>query len=109
MKKVSKKTASRDRRIDKIKRSMNDECFLCRRSGCDPAHILPKSLFGRYADKDWNIIPLCRDHHTLFDDDRHFRCQCLQIKQHVEKGLSTIKDEEEREKLQMSINNHFSI
>lgn len=88
---------------------MSDECFLCKRNGCDPAHILPKSLFGRYADKDWNIIPLCRYHHTLFDDDRSFRCQCLQIKRHVEIGLQTIEDIKERDNLQKSINNHFSL
>lgn len=88
---------------------MKDECFLCKRSGCDPAHILPKSLFGKYADKDWNIIPLCRYHHALFDDDRGFRCQCLQIKRHVETGLPTIEDIKEQESLQKSINNHFSL
>jgi len=47
----------------------------CRVNGCskdadDPAHIAPRSLGGR--DNRHATIPLCREHHRRFDNDRDF-------------------------------------
>ena len=37
-------------------------CLICRSMNSDPHHIRPVSNFG--PDKDWNLIPLCRSHHS---------------------------------------------
>ena len=47
----------------------------CRVNGCrnqadDPAHIAPRSLGG--GDGEHATVPLCREHHRRFDQDRDF-------------------------------------
>ena len=47
----------------------------CRVNGCrndadDPAHLAPRSLGGR--DNRHATVPLCREHHRRFDNDRDF-------------------------------------
>ncbi len=37
-------------------------CAVCGRPGCDPAHI--KSVGAGGPDAEFNVIPLCRRHHT---------------------------------------------
>lgn len=44
------------------------ECVVCGRQGCDPAHLLPRSLGGTaHADA---VIPLCRADHDAYDQGR---------------------------------------
>ncbi len=37
-------------------------CVQCGRYGCDPAHI--KSVGSGEDDEPWNVMPLCRIHHS---------------------------------------------
>ena len=37
-------------------------CVVCNRLGCDPCHIKSKGSGGN--DTEWNVMPLCREHHT---------------------------------------------
>lgn len=47
---------------DKVK---DARCVVCLRAPCDPAHIISGAL-GR-DDDPRIIIPLCREHHQLYD------------------------------------------
>ncbi len=38
-------------------------CIACNRYGCDPAHI--KSVGSGGHDLPWNLMPLCRRHHSM--------------------------------------------
>jgi HNH endonuclease len=42
-------------------------CVVCGRRPADPAHLVPQRL-GGCASPDC-VIPLCRTHHRLYDDD----------------------------------------
>lgn len=46
-----------------------ETCRVCKHPHVDPAHIVPRSRvapgLGETAD---NIVPLCRAHHTAFDN-----------------------------------------
>jgi 5-methylcytosine-specific restriction endonuclease McrA len=37
-------------------------CAACGRKGCDPAHIKSRGSGG--DDAEWNLMPLCREHHS---------------------------------------------
>lgn len=37
-------------------------CIICNRHGCDPCHIKSKGSGG--TDEDFNLLPMCRLHHT---------------------------------------------
>ena len=37
-------------------------CLVCNRRGCDPCHI--KTFGSGGVDEYWNLMPLCRAHHT---------------------------------------------
>lgn len=37
-------------------------CAVCGTKGCDPAHI--KTVKSGGHDTEWNVMPLCRQHHT---------------------------------------------
>jgi predicted restriction endonuclease len=37
-------------------------CVICMKRGCDPSHV--KSYGSTGIDEEWNIIPLCRVHHS---------------------------------------------
>lgn len=38
-------------------------CAACDRTPCDPAHI--RSIGAGGPDLEWNLMPLCRRHHSL--------------------------------------------
>lgn len=40
-------------------------CAVCGIAGCDPAHVIPRSLGG--TDDPRAVIPLCRKHHGMYD------------------------------------------
>ena len=67
MKKVSKKQSILNRAVAKIKASKADRCMICGRPYTDAAHLLPRSLYPEYYTEEWNIVPLCREHHTEVD------------------------------------------
>jgi len=75
MKKISKKQASRNAEIARIKKSLPDKCVIpyCYEYGCDLAHILPKGQYPEYYTKPENLVRMCRKHHNLFDNDIQFR------------------------------------
>lgn len=37
-------------------------CVVCSRTGSDPHHVKSKGSGG--PDEEWNLMPLCRIHHT---------------------------------------------
>lgn len=37
-------------------------CLVCSRQGCDPCHVQTRGAGG--PDEDWNVLPLCRQHHS---------------------------------------------
>lgn len=43
-------------------------CLVCGVAGCDPAHVIPRSLGG--CDDPLCVVPLCRDHHRAYDTGR---------------------------------------
>lgn len=79
MRKVSNKQSLMNRAVAKIKASKSDRCVICGRPYVDAAHILPKSMYPEYYTAEWNIVPLCREHHTRFDNCRAFRQQCTEL------------------------------
>ena len=73
LKPVSKKQAKINREIAKINRSLSPYCCICGTHAVDPAHLLPKSIFPQYYTEPWNIVPMCREHHDLYDGNRDYR------------------------------------
>lgn len=65
--------------MDKIKRSLSPYCCLCGRPAVDPAHLLPRSEYPEYYTEEWNVVPMCRDHHNLYDGNREFRRSCTKL------------------------------
>lgn len=79
MRKVSKKQSILNRAVAKIKASKSDRCMICGRPYVDAAHLLPKSVWPEYYTEEWNIVPLCREHHTRYDNSRSFRQTCTEL------------------------------
>jgi hypothetical protein len=40
----------------------NERCIVCNKKGIDYHHIKSRGAGG--TDHDWNLLPLCRKHHT---------------------------------------------
>lgn len=55
-----KPTRHRDRKL--LDEYHQKPCIVCRYPHSDPAHIIPRSRGG--PDKKWNLLALCREHHT---------------------------------------------
>ena len=53
--------------------SLPNFCCLCGQRPVDAAHLLPKSEYPEHYTKEWNIVPLCRTCHNMYDSDRKFR------------------------------------
>ena len=49
------------------------------------------------ATEPWNIIPLCREHHVLFDSDRNFRREQTKL-------IEIVKEHDE-----LAANRHFGL
>lgn len=79
MKRVSKLQSKRNRELDKIKRNLSPYCCICKRIAVDPAHLLPRSIYPEYYTAVWNVVPMCRYHHSLYDGDREFRKNCTEL------------------------------
>ena len=79
MKKISTNQARLNRAVAKIKASKTGGCVLCGNPYVDAAHLLPKSVWPEYYTEEWNIVPLCREHHTRYDNSRSFRQTCTEI------------------------------
>lgn len=79
MKKVSKSQAKRNREMNKIKRNLSPYCCLCGCIAVDPAHLLPRSLYPEYYTEEWNVVPMCRYHHRMYDNNRDFRRNCTEL------------------------------
>ena len=79
MRKVSKKQSILNRAVAKIKASKSDRCIICGRPYVDAAHLLPKSMYPEYYTEEWNIVPMCREHHTRYDNNRSFRRSCTEL------------------------------
>ena len=73
MRKVSSKQSIKNREVARIKASLPDFCCLCGQIPVDAAHLLPKSEYPEHYTKEWNIVPLCRTGHNMYDSDRKFR------------------------------------
>lgn len=90
LKAISKKQAKRKREVDKIKHTFSESCCLCGAPAVDGAHLLPKSIFPEYYHEPWSIVPMCRYHHTLYDNSKEFRHSCTElaniVRQHDEKA-----------------------
>lgn len=97
MKKVSKVQSKRNREMDKIKRNLPPYCCLCGRIAVDPAHLLPRSLYPEYYTKEWNVVPMCREHHELYDGDKKFRRSCTEL-------VNTVRQHDE-----MAANRYFDL
>lgn len=79
MRKVSKKQSILNRAVAKIKASKTGGCVLCGNPYVDAAHLLPRSTHPEYYTEEWNIVPLCREHHTRYDNSRLFRQTCTEL------------------------------
>lgn len=79
MKRISTKQAKLNRAVAKIKSEKSDKCIICGRPFVDAAHLLPKSMYPEYYTEKWNIVPMCREHHTKYDNNRSFRQTCTKL------------------------------
>lgn len=64
---ISKPTRKRDKKL--LKEVREKKCvvdFLCY-GPVDPAHVITRAAGG--PDEDWNLIPLCRKHHSQQHND----------------------------------------
>lgn len=43
-------------------------CVVCREPGCDPAHLIDRSLLTEGQDDPRAVVGLCRGHHRAYDD-----------------------------------------
>jgi hypothetical protein len=77
--KVSKKQSILNRAVAKIKASKTGGCVLCGNPYVDAAHLLPRSTHPEYYTEEWNIVPMCREHHTRYDNSRSFRQTCKEL------------------------------
>ena len=75
MKKVSTKQAQKNRELARIKAQKPDTCVLCGRYANDLAHLLPKSIYGKYYTEPMNLWKAHRGCHRLYDDHKLFRMQ----------------------------------
>lgn len=58
--KFPKKKRKKDKPL--LKKYHGMTCVICGKTPCDPDHIVTKGSGG--PDEDFNIWPLCRQHHT---------------------------------------------
>lgn len=72
---VSKNQSKLNREMEKIRKELPDRCCICGREAVDPAHLLPRSMYPEYYTARWNVVPMCREHHRLYDNDIDFRMQ----------------------------------
>lgn len=73
LKRTSKKQDELNRKMNYIKRNLPERCCICGREAVDPAHLLPRSTYPEYYTEQWNVVPMCREHHNLYDNDLEFR------------------------------------
>lgn len=45
-------------------------CLVCAAQPCDPAHVLPRGVLTAGQDDERAVIPLCRLHHSLFEEGK---------------------------------------
>lgn len=83
MRQVSKKQAARLRKFNRVKRELSGVCCICGQVAVDAAHLLPRSLYPEYYTETWNIVPMCRDCHRSYDDDKAFRKKQSELKRIV--------------------------
>jgi hypothetical protein len=43
-------------------------CIVCWKGPCDPAHLIPRSLAPDPAGDPIRVVPLCRRHHSDYDE-----------------------------------------
>jgi predicted restriction endonuclease len=79
MKRVSKRQAALNRAVARIKDVKCDRCVICGRPYVDAAHLLPRSMYPEYYTEEWNIVPMCREHHTRYDNNKAFRQTCTEL------------------------------
>lgn len=65
--------------MDKIKHNLSPYCCLCGRPAVDPAHLLSRLIYPEYYTEEWNVVPMCREHHNLYDTNREFRRGCTEL------------------------------
>lgn len=73
MRKISSKQAARNREVARIKSKLPLFCAICGKPANDAAHLLPKSIYPEYYTHPLNLVILCREHHTRYDNDITFR------------------------------------
>lgn len=69
--------------MDKIKKNLSPYCHICGAPAVDPAHLLPRGEYPEHYTKEWNIAPMCRYHHDLYDRSREFRRKCTDLVERV--------------------------
>jgi hypothetical protein len=42
-------------------------CVVCWKAPCDPAHLIPRSLWPDHDGDPRRVVPLCRRHHDEYD------------------------------------------
>lgn len=85
IKKVSSKQSKKNKEVAKIKASLPPYCEICYGKGCDPAHLLPRSLYPEYYILPMNFANLCREHHDLYDNNIEFRKKQTHLIERVKK------------------------
>ena len=90
LRKISKKQSRINRELDKVRHNLSPYCIICGRPATDLSHLLPRSLYAEYYTEEWNIVPMCREHHFQFDNNVSFRQNCIslynRVKEHDERA-----------------------
>lgn len=74
MKQKTEKQKALDREVSRIKKTLPKTCCVCgSRDTIQAAHLLPRSTYPEYYTEPWNIVPMCRNCHYKFDNQRRFR------------------------------------
>lgn len=67
--------------VAQIKKTLEERCFICKRQGSiEAAHILPRSTSPEHYTNHMNIVGLCHECHTKFDNSLEFRQKQIAIR-----------------------------
>lgn len=73
MKQISNKQAKRNREVKNIKLELPTTCAICGKPAVDAAHLVPKSMYPEHYTNPLNIVGLCRECHSRYDNNLSFR------------------------------------
>ena len=100
-----------------------EPCLICGATPAENCHLVAcldlvkEGIPVEFWNKEWNLIPLCEEHHWLADGRQNMWCghkvkKGYDVRGHTKEGISkhtllNLEYEEEREKVQNSIKSYY--